>query len=233
MLGDITAYNTGTGSLTVQVSNINGSGGPLTAWTISQCAPKGAAPGVNNDITQLTGLTTPLSVAQGGCGLATGANLLKMAFSQSYIYTTTYTFTITSNVCVITHTGHNRIVGDKIYVSRSGTGPFAPGTDIPIGFYTINSIVSGVSYSFPVTAINATGPALISSFDVLLGGTIIQTSLLVANITFATAMANNRYSVVFNNNASWPVSISNKTTTGFTIIQSTNHTPNDFSVFGI
>ena len=67
MLGDITSYTTGTGALVVTVTSISGSG-TLAAWTVSQSAPGGAQVGANADITSLSGLTTPLSVAQGGTG---------------------------------------------------------------------------------------------------------------------------------------------------------------------
>lgn len=70
MLGDITSYTTGTGALVVTVTSISGSG-TLAAWTISQSAPGGAHVGANADITSLSGLTTPLSVLQGGTGVAT------------------------------------------------------------------------------------------------------------------------------------------------------------------
>jgi len=67
MLGDITSYTSGTGALVVTVAGISGSG-TLAAWTISQAASGGAKLGANADITSLSGLTTPLSVAQGGTG---------------------------------------------------------------------------------------------------------------------------------------------------------------------
>ena len=70
MLGDITSYTTGTGALVVTVVGISGSG-TFAAWSISQSATGGAKLGANADITSLSGLTTPLSVAQGGTGLST------------------------------------------------------------------------------------------------------------------------------------------------------------------
>ncbi len=70
MLGDITAYNSATGAMVVTVTSISGSG-TLAAWTVSQAPSGGALTGANADITSLSGLTTPLSVAQGGTGQAT------------------------------------------------------------------------------------------------------------------------------------------------------------------
>lgn len=39
MLGEVTAYNSGTGALTVNVRLTNGSGGPWTDWTVSFAGP--------------------------------------------------------------------------------------------------------------------------------------------------------------------------------------------------
>lgn len=80
MLGDITSYTTGTGALVVTVTSISGSG-TLAAWTISQSAPGGAQVGANADITSLSGLTTPLSVAQGGTGVSSSSAGIIIAFS--------------------------------------------------------------------------------------------------------------------------------------------------------
>lgn len=77
MLGDIITY-VGT-TLTVAVNNTQGSG-TAAAWTISLSGVNatfesiGAAEsGANSNITSLSGLTTPLSIDQGGSGYETGA----------------------------------------------------------------------------------------------------------------------------------------------------------------
>ena len=70
MLGDITSY-IGT-TLTLNVSTLYGSG-TFADWSLSQSAPGGAQPGANSDITSLAGLTTPLSVLQGGSGASIAA----------------------------------------------------------------------------------------------------------------------------------------------------------------
>ena len=67
MLGDITSY-TGT-TLILNVITLHGSG-TFADWSLSQSAPGGAQPGANSDITSLAGLTTPLSVLQGGSGVS-------------------------------------------------------------------------------------------------------------------------------------------------------------------
>lgn len=68
MFGQVTSYS-GT-SLVLNVLFIRGSG-TKTAWQVSQSGPGGATPGANSDITSLLGLTTALSVAQGGTGSTT------------------------------------------------------------------------------------------------------------------------------------------------------------------
>ena len=77
MLGDITSYTTETGALVVTVVGISGTG-TLAAWTISQSASGGAKLGANADITSLSGLTIPLSVAQGGTGQNTPISLSRI-----------------------------------------------------------------------------------------------------------------------------------------------------------
>jgi hypothetical protein len=85
MLGDITSCTTGTGDLVVTVVGISGSG-TFADWSISQSATGGAKLGANADITSLSGLTTPLSVAQGGSGsnaAATGTGRIVLAMSPT------------------------------------------------------------------------------------------------------------------------------------------------------
>lgn len=90
--GQFSVYNNTTGAYTLSVGVDNGSGSPAGSVFI---VPQGgtailysngtnvvgaftaagmrvASSGVNSDITQLTGLTTPLSVGQGGTGNTTG-----------------------------------------------------------------------------------------------------------------------------------------------------------------
>ncbi len=84
MHGDVTAYNSGTGALDVTVDVVQGSG-TQAAWTVSLSAPyasggSGAAAGANSDITSLSGLTTPLSIAQGGTS-ATSSSAARTALA--------------------------------------------------------------------------------------------------------------------------------------------------------
>ncbi|WP_446807951.1 phage tail protein [Methylomonas sp. 2BW1-5-20] len=75
MLGDVTSYNSTTGALVVVVSVVQGSG-TFAAWTITQAAPGGAAPGANHDITSLDSpdIGSAIAVTQGN-----GDNSTKVA----------------------------------------------------------------------------------------------------------------------------------------------------------
>ena len=68
MWGQVVSY-AGT-ALVVSVIGVRGSGTKFS-WAISQSAPGGASAGANGDITSLSGLTTALSIAQGGTGAIT------------------------------------------------------------------------------------------------------------------------------------------------------------------
>ena len=70
MFCQVTSYSGIT--LIVNVLSIKGSG-TKTAWIISLTSSGGAALGANSDITSITGLTTPLSVSQGGTGANSNA----------------------------------------------------------------------------------------------------------------------------------------------------------------
>lgn len=56
MAGDVTAYNSGTGSLTVNVTKISGSG-TLAAWTVSLSGPAGADAGISNVVDTAVSVT--------------------------------------------------------------------------------------------------------------------------------------------------------------------------------
>jgi len=69
-LAGITTAGTVNGSSLAGLNNIPSGAGVIPAANLTSVAQKGA----NSDITSLSGLTTPLSVAQGGTGGATAAN---------------------------------------------------------------------------------------------------------------------------------------------------------------
>ncbi len=140
MLGDITSYTSGTGALVVTVTSISGSG-TLAAWTISQSAPGGAQVGANADITSLSGLTTPLSVAQGGTGVTTssgsGANIL--GTSPTLTTPTLTSPTLTSPIISGTPTG--------VGVLTTGTSTALSGTKEKT-FIAIPSWVKRITLTF-------------------------------------------------------------------------------------
>ena len=151
MLGDITSYTTGTGALVVTVVGISGTG-TLAAWTISQSASGGAKLGANADITSLSGLTTPLSVAQGGTGgntssgtgsvvLATSATLTSATLTSPTLVTPTI-----NSAQVPTISGTAPLYMCRAWVNFNGTGVVAIRasgnvssiTDNGVGDYTVN-----------------------------------------------------------------------------------------------
>jgi len=98
------------GGLEADVSAYDGlvkiTGGATSAVTDNSATwNNAAASGANSDITSLTGLTTPLSMAQGGTGVATGALLLLSTTTVSFAAdadTTLYTVP-TGKRCILTH----------------------------------------------------------------------------------------------------------------------------------
>lgn len=85
----------GTGATTASAARINLGGttvgiGVFTAASAAagRSAIGGAASGANSDITSLTGLTTPLSVAQGGTGVATLTGIPKASGTSALVAAT-------------------------------------------------------------------------------------------------------------------------------------------------
>jgi hypothetical protein len=162
MLGDITSYTTGTGALVVTVTSISGSG-TLAAWTISQSAPGGAQVGANADITSLSGLTTPLSVLQGGTGVTTktGTGSVVLGTTPTLASATLTTPTINS-AQVPTVSGTAPLYMCRAWVNFNSTGTVAIRasgnvssiTDIGVGDYTVNftTAMPDANYSVSGTA---------------------------------------------------------------------------------
>jgi hypothetical protein len=85
MTGEVTAYNTGTGSLTVNVTNTSGSG-TLAAWTISQAGVSLQAPVI--DLTGYSGADVALGIGQSAIYTVTAVTslLLRIATANNQIY---------------------------------------------------------------------------------------------------------------------------------------------------
>ena len=130
----------------------------------SQISPGGSEPsvaglaasGANTDITSLGGLTTPLSVAQGGTGVTTLPALLTalpVQAGSAVLVTGVKTVTsanITANSIIVT----SLITPDTTSAHRTA---FAN--------YKITSIVAGTPGSFTITAIDDTNATLDSCTD--------------------------------------------------------------------
>lgn len=91
----VTSFNTRTGAVTLQAGDVSGVGGLLASNNLSDVANAGtsrgnlnaAKSGANSDITSITGLSTPLTVAQGGTGQgsSTGSGAVVLATSPSLV----------------------------------------------------------------------------------------------------------------------------------------------------
>lgn len=66
MIGEITAFNSGTGAMTVNVTRIDGSG-TFAAWTVSLCGPAGLA-GANGTLVRRFATTTSTATITPNCG---------------------------------------------------------------------------------------------------------------------------------------------------------------------
>lgn len=117
MLGDVTSYNSTTGALVVVVSVVQGSG-TFAAWTVTQAAPGGAAPGANTDITSLN--SPALGNATANTQTA-GDNSTKVANTQFV------TNAIATEDALLVHkTGSETISGYKTF---AGGASFSPGAE--------------------------------------------------------------------------------------------------------
>jgi len=121
-----------------------GSANASTARTALSAAVSGA----NSDITSLSGLTTPLSIAQGGTGYTTNATISTVGRL--------------SNVVTITTTSaHGFVTGDTVTVTA--------GTNTSInGAYTITGTPTSTSFTYALSGTNIstvsdTGTAVTSS----------------------------------------------------------------------
>lgn len=109
MHGDVTAYDTGTGALTVNVTKTNGSG-TLAAWTVSLSGPAGAEGGV----TSVTNPTASVTLTSATIGLHKCA---MTAIGQSITAPAANTLTVGGPRCVIDNSTGSYAVG-----FRDGTG---------------------------------------------------------------------------------------------------------------
>lgn len=121
MFGDVTAYNSGTGSLTVNVTATNGSG-TASAWTVSLAGQRGPA-GADGQ----SALTTRSA--------RTSNTMLVAANKGEIIDITSGTFTQTFAACATLGNGWS------VWITNSGTGNI---TLDPYGSELIDGVTSGV-----------------------------------------------------------------------------------------
>lgn len=116
--------------------------------TDARTALSAAKSGANSDITSLSGLTTPLSIAQGGTGYTTTAQISTVGR--------------TSNVVTITTTSAHGFVTDDTVTVAAGTNTSINGS------YTITGTPTSTSFTYALAGINIstvsdTGTAITSS----------------------------------------------------------------------
>jgi len=88
--------------------------------SIITCLTNAAAAGVNGDITAITGLTTPLSPAQGGTGVFLGGQSTGSANAQTVATTTPNSFTLTSGYRVTFVAGFTSTTAMTLNVHSQG-----------------------------------------------------------------------------------------------------------------
>jgi hypothetical protein len=154
-----------------------------------------AASGANSDITSLTGLTTPLSVAQGGTGAATITGLVKGAGTSAFTAATVGTdyvapATATTFTATQTFTGSTSVpaeivrnIAEPVTVSATaatGTIAIYPSTQSVL-YYTTNASANwtvNLTWAAGTTMNTAlsTGQAVTVAFMVTNGGTAYYNS---------------------------------------------------------
>ena len=146
MTGEVTAYNTGTGSLTVNVTNTSGSG-TLASWTISQAGVSLQAPVI--DMTGYSGADVALGVGQSAIYDVTAASsiLLRIATGNNQEYELTinpdYTASATAGINVVL-LQNNAVLGGNTIIQQFLYGTVTtPTTNGQTG----NSYLIGLTHS--------------------------------------------------------------------------------------
>lgn len=181
----------GTGSTTASGARVNLGGtavgiGVFTAVdaATARTALVAAASGANSDITELSGLTTPISVVQGGTGQTTYTNgqLLIGNTTGNTLAKSTLTagsnITITNGAGTITIAASGGGTGTVTSVGGTGTvnGITLTGTVTTSGNLTLGGTLSGVSLATQVTgtlpvANGGTGQTTYTNGQLLIGNT--------------------------------------------------------------
>jgi hypothetical protein len=162
-----------------------------------------ASSGTNSDITSLTGLTTPLSVAQGGSGAATLTGYLKGNGTSAFTAQTTPIPVADGGTGATSLTANNVLLGNGtsavqvVAPSTSGNVLTSNGTTWVSGAVDKLSTASGAAPSYSARAwvnFNGTGTVAINESGNVSSITDEGTGLYTLN--FSTAMPDANYSVV-------------------------------------
>ncbi len=152
--------------------------------SMTQLSSLFATAGINSNITELTGLTTPLSPSEGGTGVDNGTNTLTLAGSSdaTFIFTGTTSVTFpTSGTLATTATAsgivNSGLINQLAYYASSGTTISGLATSASKILVTNASSVPGLS---------STLPAFLMGGTVSVNGQVITNSLTDGNVSFST-----------------------------------------------
>ena len=166
--GGVTSFNTRTGTVTLESSDVTTALGYTPAHS-----------GANSDITSLTGLTTSLSVAQGGTGTTTSTGTGNVVLSQS----PTFSGTPTVNSLNVAHSAISSTVAT--ISSGFGTGDAISRTNASLAWRDVVGTSPGTSAVFTMAgasdgwdcgAYDQTTPAIV----------IAQTSQTATSVQFTS-----------------------------------------------
>jgi len=165
----ITQGGTGATTAPSALTNLGGTGIGTSVFTASTTAAgrsaiAAAASGANSDITSLTGLTTPLTVAQGGTGSATASGARSnLSAAQSGSNADITALTNTAGIQVGAPTGGAQGTG-----TINATGLFING----VGVGTGSGSVTSVAVSGGTTGLTTSGGPVTTSGTITLAGTL-------------------------------------------------------------
>jgi hypothetical protein len=182
---------------------ITAGGTGSTTASAARTALSAAASGANSDITSLSGLTTPLSVAQGGTGVQVTRTISNVALTSNVV-------TITTSVA------HGYLANDSVTVTAT-TQTTVNGT------YTIISIPTSNTFTYAKTASNISSTvdtgSVVSSSNIKMANASGILSVVNGGTGAATLKANN---LLVGNGTSSPSVIPAGTTNNVLISSSTS-----------
>ena len=143
----------------------DGSGGTSKKVTVGTLLTNYALKGANSDITSLTGLTTPLSVAQGGTGAATLTGILKGNGTGAFTAVTAPSGTIVGTTDSQTLTNKTLTAPIISTISNTGTLTLPTSTDTLVGRATTDTLTNKTLTSPTINTPTITTPVVTGLFD--------------------------------------------------------------------